>query len=405
MRTTERVHNGLMTVSYWQRSFGGRRESGSLPPACDVAIIGGGVCGVSLALELEQGGRQAVVLERGAIGSGASSKNAGFLMRGAADNYARAVEMYGRARARLVWRLSEENLAVLREDGVGGLATYRDVPSCLVAIDEAEAEELRRSHDLLVEDGFASALVESGADALWSSGAAIVALSNPGDASCNPCELMAHLTSRLATEPVERCEVAGLEVAGGRVTLHTSRGTMGASRVVVCANAFSPGVLPRLASAIQPNRGQMLAIEGAGLELHASYYVNRGHEYLRQTPDGTIVVGGMRGRFVQEERTSEDETTGELQAALEVFAADVLGRNAGSLRVTDRWAGTMGFTEDGLPIIGAVDPDAIVWVCAGFNGHGMSLARCCARACAREMLGGDASPFPLSRILEPATLE
>jgi len=359
---------------------------------------------VSLALELEQRGRRAVVLERSIVGSGASCKNAGFLMRGAADNYARAIEMHGRARAQLLWRWSEENLAILREDGARGLATYRDVPSCLVAIEQTEAAELGRSHELLIEDGFASELVESGTDSLWGSGAVILGLRNPGDASCNPCELVAHIASRLETKPVERCEVMGIEGVRCGVALRTNLGDMRASQAVVCTNAFSSSVLPRLGGVIRPNRGQMLAIEGAGLKLDASYYVNRGHEYLRQTADGTIVAGGMRGRFVREERTSEDATTGAVQSALEAFAAEVLGLVPGSLRVTDRWAGTMGFTEDGLPLIGAADPDATVWVCAGFNGHGMSLARRCARACAEEMLGGGVSPFPLSRVVEPAPL-
>jgi glycine/D-amino acid oxidase-like deaminating enzyme len=42
--------------------------------------------------------------------------------------------------------------------------------------------------------------------------------------------------------------------------------------------------------------------------------------------------------------------------------------------VTNRWAGIMGFTETGLPLVGPVDGMKNVYTCAGFNGHGMGFA-------------------------------
>jgi glycine/D-amino acid oxidase-like deaminating enzyme len=42
--------------------------------------------------------------------------------------------------------------------------------------------------------------------------------------------------------------------------------------------------------------------------------------------------------------------------------------------ITNRWAGTMGFTADGLPIVGPVEGMPHVYACAGYNGHGMGFA-------------------------------
>jgi len=42
--------------------------------------------------------------------------------------------------------------------------------------------------------------------------------------------------------------------------------------------------------------------------------------------------------------------------------------------VTHRWAGLMGFTETGLPLVGPVEGMRNVYLCAGFNGHGMGFA-------------------------------
>ena len=109
---------------------------------------------MSAAMALSRRGLRTAVVERGAVGSGASTRNAGFLMRGAAENYEAAIGLYGRELARLVWRWTEENLAGLRAEGIGALPSYRAVPSCLLALEEEELAELTRSQDLMREDGF-----------------------------------------------------------------------------------------------------------------------------------------------------------------------------------------------------------------------------------------------------------
>ena len=51
-----------------------------------------------------------------------------------------------------------------------------------------------------------------------------------------------------------------------------------------------------------------------------------------------------------------------------------LKRMGAEAPVTHRWAGTMGFTETGLPLVGPVAGMPNVYACAGFNGHGMGFA-------------------------------
>jgi len=42
-----------------------------------------------------------------------------------------------------------------------------------------------------------------------------------------------------------------------------------------------------------------------------------------------------------------------------------------------RWAGTMGYARDGRPLVGWLDPEHHVAICAGFTGHGLSTAPAC----------------------------
>ena len=52
----------------------------------------------------------------------------------------------------------------------------------------------------------------------------------------------------------------------------------------------------------------------------------------------------------------------------------------GKARVVRAWSGIMGFTADGLPLIGRYEPAPGLTVAAGFNGGGFSWGRSSARS-------------------------
>ncbi len=379
-----------MSVSLWQR-----RATRSL--SCDLAIIGGGIAGLSAAIDARARGRSAIVLERGRPGSGASGRNAGFLMRGAADNYAVACGLWGRERARALWRFNEENIEELRMLGIAGLPSYAARPSCLVALDEIEESELRQSATLLRDDGFDVELVEPGAidDTLWTRAKPRVGLINPHDAVINPVDLLGLLASKLPEEIV--CtgeEVFAIEQAAGAMRVHSSTCTIEAGAVLVCLNAFVANLLPELAGVVAPNRGQMLALRPlSSVRLKHAYYVNRGGEYLREGPNGLIIIGGARRHFEAAERSLVDEPSNDVQIRIEQYARQWI---ADEYEVVARWAGIMGFSPDGQPLVGQVRPG--VWFCGGFTGHGMSMAQKTARTAVGAIVDGEPSLFDMSRI-------
>ncbi|MEQ8845718.1 MAG: FAD-binding oxidoreductase [Phycisphaerales bacterium] len=382
-----------MTVPFWSRSSQPR------PVDADAIVVGGGVCGLSAALHLRRRGLRVVVFERHTPGAGASSRNAGFLMRGLAENYRVARDTLGAALARDVWHWSEENLRGLQDEGVATLGSYRPMPSCLLALEQDEADELVESAGLLQADGFGVLLTETGSDSAWQSKLPLVGLVNLGDATVNPAELVGLLASKLGSAsegdaPLANVVLAGEEVhriepasasGDGRCVVASARFAARAPHVLVCTNAYAGDLLPGLERLVRPNRGQMLALQAEGATLDYAYYANRGHEYIRQTTDGTIVVGGCRNQFAAAERTSDNGTTDEVQGAIEAFARLLLDR---PIRVVARWAGTMGFSPDGMPLVGPVSEDGSVWFCGGFTGHGMSLAYRTSRGAVSAMLGG-----------------
>ena len=335
--------------------------------------------------------------------AGASSRNAGFLMRGCADHYADACARYGRERARGLWRLSEENLAALIREGAERLPSFRRVPSCLMAMDGEQERELRRSGEMLREDGLVAPWITSGDDSAWASGCGVGGLVNPHDASVNPFELMTMLAGKLRRPIHEGAEVWAIEqAAGGRVAVRTAMHEFVAPRVMVCTNAYGPLLLPELETLITPRRGQMVAMRypaERGVRLAYSYYFNHGSEYFRQTPDGTVVFGGCRTYHADEEVGYEDRVTRPVQTDIEGWARKLLGDG---YEVTARWAGTMGFSRDGLPIVGPVPGFATsggsqLWFCGGFTGHGMSMGYVTAQGAVAAMVDGAENLFDIAR--------
>lgn len=363
---------------------------------CDAVVVGAGVTGVSAALTLQRRGLSVIILEQNSLASAASGRNAGFLMRGAADNFANAVHALGHASASFLWRLTEENLAALKREGLESLPSYQPIPSCLLALTHSEADELRLSADLLSQHGFDASLITHADDPPWkSTNPPLLGLLNTADAACNPHELLALLASRLDRPPIEHQEVIAHQPDHHAVRLTFTDGALIARHALFCTNAYTSLALPQLAGLITPNRAQMIALHAPAQLLHRSYYANHGSEYFRQPTPDTIILGGKRSLNQTREQTLTDETTPDIQAALEDFALQMLGQR---FPVTARWSGPMGFTADSLPLVGPIDTTNRVWLCAGFNGHGMSMAYRTAQIAVNAMLDGEPNPFPLDRL-------
>ena len=394
-----------MTISLWQRT----------PPRelirCDVAIIGAGITGLSAALECEARGLSAVILEAEWAGAKASGRNAGFMIRGAAENYARASRLYGRETAREIWELTEENLRELRALGLESTEGYRAIPSCIAATDAQELDELHESCEMLRHDGFDADLVTKDNhpdDALWRSGVVLGGMLNPGDAVCSPTELIRLLGASLGATPLfENAEVYRLEIEPTHAALLTQSVEVHASRVLMCTNAYASQLCPALRGVIRPNRAQMLACRPENprdADLQCAYYLNHGSEYIRRGAPGELLMGGARSYHAQDEATACDDTTPEVQAHLERFVRQLV---TDSFLVTARWAGIMGFSPDALPAIGSVDPanapgEGRVWFCGGLTGHGMSMGHRIGRHAVGVMLDDEPTRFGLGRFAASA---
>jgi glycine/D-amino acid oxidase-like deaminating enzyme len=186
---------------------------------------------------------------------------------------------------------------------------------------------------------------------------------------------------------VEGDRVRGVIATGERIE---------ADEVVLATNAYTPRILPDLpAGAIVPARGQILVTQQIPPIMPHPFGTNFDKEYGRQTPGGQVLCGGYRrldedeGLGHYEERTTPAVLSGIARCLTTLFPA------LKEIKVIRAWAGIMGFTADGLPLIGRYDAVPGLTLAAGFNGNGFSWAAITGKIMAR-MLTGQETGFDLT---------
>jgi gamma-glutamylputrescine oxidase len=349
----------------------------------DIAVIGAGITGCACAGALAREGKRVRVYDARGVGEGASGRNGGFALRGAAARYDVARETYGVDATVELWRRTEQ--ALDRLEAIAGDA-FRRTGSLRLAADVEERVEIEGEYETLREDGFA---VEWREDLPHLRPDFRGAIFHPTDGAVQP----AGLVQRLADLAAE---------AGAAFADHsriTSLEDVEAEQVVIATDGSGRGLLPELDEALWPARGQVLATAPLPDRLfECPHYARHGFDYWQQLRDGRVVLGGFRDFSILTEMTDDETTTEPIQTALDAFLVELLGEMP---EVRHRWAGIFGLTQDLLPLVGPVPGHDGVWVAAGYSGHGNVLGLLCGELVADAMLGRDDS---LLQLFSPARL-
>jgi gamma-glutamylputrescine oxidase len=372
--------------------------------SCDVVIIGAGLCGISAAKRLVELGVEVVVLEAREISSSASGRNAGFLLQGVAERYDRASAIMGRERAKLIHEWSVENHRMISQTvkELNLNCAYRQVGSLQLAGNEQEEAELIRSADLLSEDGFQAVKLSRNElpTSLQSSGYQMGVLL-PTDGELHPAQFVrgvANHTVTMGAKIFEHSPVLSLECAGaGEVLATTANGSVSASIGILATNARAAELVPQFRGLVDPVRGQMLATAPTSPLFDRPIYANHGYDYWRQLESGRIVLGGWRNLDPTAEVGHDELLHDDIQQNMTSFIQK-LGVQA---EITHRWAGIMGFSKDGLALVGSVPSSPSLLAGVGFTGHGFGFAYAAGHALAQMVLDGK---HPLCEALDPRRL-
>jgi glycine oxidase len=357
----------------------------------DVVVIGGGVIGLSIALELAGQGVAVTVLEQGDFGREASWAGAGILPPGNID-VAITPEARLRALSHSLWPDWAEALSA--ETGIetgylrcGGLELRAGTEEHLedlvteiewwrgqgARVEELDSDALRELEPLVSHDIVAAyRLPELGQ------------VRNPRLLKALLACCAARGVRLRAGMPViglEEHEEGSAEDRGRHVnSIRTHSGNVQAGRYLVTGGAWSRGLLASVGVdvAINPVRGQIVLVSQTPRMF--SHVLQTGSRYIVPRDDGQILIG------------STEEHVGFFKANTASAVSELLTFGAsrvpalGQARFERAWSGLRPGSGDGLPYLGRVAGFDNLFIAAGHFRNGLQMSPGTARVMRQALL-------------------
>ncbi|TAM85068.1 MAG: FAD-binding oxidoreductase [Candidimonas sp.] len=356
----------------------------------DVIVIGAGLHGCSVALNLARHGARVVVLEKDYSGRHASGVNAG------------GVRTLGRHPAEIPLALAARDLWHRIGDLVDDDCGFASVGQIQIAENDDEASQLRARVQTLAASGYDherwldAEELHARVPALvpWVSGALIAEADGVADPFCTVLAFRRKATA-LGARFVEGVAAHAAMPVAGQWQVSTSSGVFFAPRIVNCAGAWagrfasqwgepvplSP-IAPMMMVTLRMRRFLHPVILGTGRALS-----------LKQRANGTVLIGGARRARLDHSRERISLCLPSLAASARMvcelfpFMRDAV--------VARAWAGIEARMPDDLPVIGRSSRHESAFHAFGFSAHGFELGPIVGRIIA-ELLTSGSTQLPIS---------
>jgi glycine/D-amino acid oxidase-like deaminating enzyme len=366
----------------------------------DVAVVGGGVTGASVAWRFADAGLSVALLEAARVGHGSTAASTALLMQEPDKDFGELAKRFGAARARRIWTLSRE----ATREFVAVLTRLRI--RCDLAKCDSVYYTLDRERTLPLHREYLRRR-RAGIDARWLDAAALArvtgihgaaAIQTRDNAQVDPCKACIGLI-RAAVERgalvFERSRVRRIDQRDGGVVVRTKRGEVRA-RTVIIATGYATSEFRPLAGRFRMMRTYVIttsrlserAARAIGLRNVMLWDTERPYHYVRWTRDRRLMGGGAdvphrpggnRRRAVRDGESALRDYFEQLYPPL----TDVDTAYA--------WEGLFATTSDGLPYIGRHRRYPNHLFALGYGGNGMTFGFLAARLLL-EQFQGRASP-------------
>jgi sarcosine oxidase subunit beta len=343
--------------------------AGPVPARAEIAIVGGGVVGLSIAYHLARRGLDdVVVIERGYLAEGASGRNGG----GVRQQWSTEINI----------RLMQESVELCRRFAVdlGVNVWFRQGGYLFLARSAREVARLEKNIALQNRCGVATRMLEPEQareivpeiDLTGIVGAAY----NPTDGILFPWPFLWGYARQAAAHGVRiftQTPVTGLEAeGGGGYVVHTSRGDVHARRVINATGAWSPQLAKLIGVEVPtwPIRHEICSSEPLKPFLRPMVSELASGLYCSQSMRGEIVGGvtlpGHGSTYAMGSTLQFLSTYARRLVRLMPILAEI--------KVLRQWAGPYDQSPDGNPILGAPDGHPDFFLACGFVGHGFMMA-------------------------------
>lgn len=354
-----------MQLSYWERQ--------TFFNQVDFTIVGSGIVGLSAAIELRKRHPKAkiIVLERGFLPYGASTRNAGFACFGSVtelqDDLRNLSEKEVIALVEKRWKglqnlksmLGEERMVFENFGGYEIFKTRSDFEKAEQDIDRLNGlleavigpQVYQRKNDRITSFGFGgiAGMIYNQYESQIDTGATLAAL-------------------------LQKAQMHQIYVIGGitvekidhEIITTGQDFSFGGGKILIATNGFAKQFFPEYD--VHPARAQVLVTKPIpGLKLKGTFHFDKGYYYFRNVGTDRILLGGGRNLDFTGETTTEMSQTDLIQQALESLLNKTIVPYY-SAEIDHRWSGIMGVGAQRMPIIKKVQENLYCAVRLGGMG-------------------------------------
>lgn len=377
--------------SVWTDVEPASRPKLSAPVDAEVVVIGAGLSGLSVAYELQKGGRSVVVLDASRIGGGETERSSGHLSFGLDDFYDRLIKHRNLEAGRAYYESQSAAVdrveAIVREEGIDCDFARLDGYLISTSVDDddlLDQERLGARKAGVPGVGFVDQAPLQGVD----TGAA---LRFPKQARFHPLKYVLGLAAafeRAGGRIFGDTLVTVLSDAADQVVVRTREGVElhPAQAVAAAHNAFGAGV--PFHSKQTPVRTYLLAAQtpkGSAADILLRDTADP-YTYVRIQPAGEhdlLIVGG------QDHKVGAADDAAERFERLEGWARKHFHQMS---EVTHRWSGQLFEPDDFVPFIGRVPGQERLFTVTGGSGEGATAAAM-AGLVLRDLVNGRETPW------------
>lgn len=346
----------------------------------DVLIAGSGIVGLNAALSLKKQNPKLNILvaERGALPSGATTKNAGFACFGSVSELIddldtlpenevfSLVEKRFKGLQRLRANIGDAALDFHEWGGYEVFDKEESYEACADRIDDFNVklksiigrEPVYKNADADISRfGFRNVkhMILNTVEGQINTGLAIAALIEKVKAA--------------GIQIINGLHITGFEKESKGLILKTENGyAISARRLLICTNGFAKQLLP--AEDVEPARAQVLVTAPIpGLKLRGTFHYDKGYYYFRNIGE-RVLLGGGRNLDFKTENTPEHSLTPLIQEKLDELLREMILPGT-DYSVEMRWAGTMGVGAKKVPIVKKISD--FVYCAVRMGGMGVAL--------------------------------
>jgi gamma-glutamylputrescine oxidase len=340
----------------------------------DLIIVGSGIVGLSTAISFKEKNKKArvLVLEKGILPSGASTKNAGFACFGSPSELLddlckmpeetvwKTVEMRWNGLQILRKRLGEKNIGLMLQGGFELFDNKTDHKECY--------DKINYLNKMVSDTIGLKNTYKDVSSSVKQFGKIKGVIRNKFEGQLDTGLMMNNLIAMAVRNGIvilNGIAVSRINDSKNRVELDSNAGIFKGKKVIVATNGFAKELLK--IKDVQPARAQVLITKPIkNLKIKGTFHYSKGYYYFRNIDD-RILFGGGRNLDFKGETTTKIEVNNNIQNHLDRLLKEIILPGKAH-EIEHRWSGIMGVGSEKKPIIQFVTNNVMAAVRMGGMG-------------------------------------